>query len=495
MTFYNRDGARPLGPGGFLAPAGSVTDAELASRVAGYKRNVAGRYRSISPDEISYLPRSPMLVSPKIDGQIWFLVVDTASDSAPVLIAPNGKVLGGDVPLMKEIREKIVPRVRGGASGLLLVPGELFALRKGGRPRVGDLAGALGGGQDADVARLGFFAFDLLEGGDEDTPEAPAEYKDRLPVLQRLFEGGKRAQAVKTDLVHTHEEVQQRFADWAEGGKGEGLVIRPDDGRIYKLKPIFHLDAAVIGFTEQTDADEKVRSVLLALLREDGHFQVLGSCGNLGTDDFRGRLYEQLHPDLTESKYRFASSTGALYRFVEPKVVVEVKVTDLQVEDTQGRPIRRMVLDFDEDQGWTPVQLRSGASMIHPIFVRQRDDKEVNPTDVRARQILERVQLEELDEKVEKIDRPESEIHRREVYVKVTKDKKAVRKLLVWKTHKDEVDDDFPAWVVHWTDYSPSRKEPLQREVRLAPDEETATEIAEEMIEQGVKRGWERVEG
>ena len=492
MSFFIRDGAKPLGPGGFLAPAGSVTDAELASRASGYKRNVASRYRSISPDEISYLPKSPMLVSPKIDGQIWFLVVDSASEEEPVLIAPNGKVLGGDVPLIAEIKKRVVPRVRGD-NGLLLVPGELFALRKGGRPRVGDLAGALGGGRDADVARLGFFAFDLLDGGDADTPETPVEYKDRLAVLQRLFDGGQRAQAIKTDLVHTHEEVQQRFADWAEGGKGEGLVIRPDDGRIYKLKPIFHLDAAVIGFTEQTDADDHVRSILLALMRDDGQFQVLGSCGNLGTDEFRGQLFQALSPDLAESRYRFASSTGALYRFVEPKVVVEVKVTDLQVEDTQGRPIRRMVLEFDDSDGWTPVQLKSGASMIHPIFVRRRDDKEVNPTDVRARQILERVQLEELDQKVVRIDRPESEIQRREVYVKETRGQKAVRKLLVWKTNKEDVDSDFPAWVVHWTDYSPNRKEPLQREVRLAPDEEIASEIAETMIAKGVKKGWERV--
>ncbi|MDA8016495.1 MAG: hypothetical protein MPN21_03520 [Thermoanaerobaculia bacterium] len=493
MTFYHRDGARPLGDG-FLAPAGSITDSDLAARASGYKRNVAGRYRAISPEEIGRLPNAPMLVSPKIDGQLWYLAIDASSKEDPVLIAPNGKVLGGELPLMKEIQQRVVPRVHGGESGWLLVPGELFALRKGGRPRVGDLGAALGGGRDADVARLGFFAFDLVAGGDAETPDPPAEYRERLSVLQRLFDGGQRAQAIRTDLVHTYEEVQQRFSDWVEGGKGEGLVVRQDDGRIYKLKPVFHLDAAIIGFTEQTDAADHVRSILLALLREDGQFQVLGSCGNLGTDAFRAELFQALRPDVAESKYRFASSTGALYRFVEPKVVVEVKVTDLQVDDGQGRPIRRMVLDFEAQTGWTPIQLKNGASMIHPIFVRRRDDKEVNVTDVRARQILERVQLEELDEKVARIERPESEVQRREVYVKETKGRKAVRKLLVWKTNKEDVDPEFPAWVVHWTDYSPGRKEPLQREVRLAPDGETAARLAEQMIEKGVKRGWQRVD-
>lgn len=496
MSLYNRDAAQPLGPEGFLAPAGSLQDLELSKQVAGYKRTVAARYRAISPDEISYLPRSPMLVSPKIDGQLWYLHHradakdgDSDGDGETVLLAPNGKVIGGSLPFLDEIRKNVVPRTEGD----LLVAGELFALRQGGRPRVGDLGSALGGGPDAEVARLGFFAFDLLEGGDAEAPEAASEYRDRLETLRRLFDGGQRAQAIKTDEVHSHEEVQERFAEWVEGGKGEGLVIRPEDGRIYKLKPIFTLDAAVIGFTEQTDAEDHVRSVLLALMRKDGRFQLLGSCGNLGTDDFRAALYEKLAPHVTESKYRYASSTGALFQFVDPTMVVEVKMTDLQVEDSQGRPIRRMVLEHEEDGGWTPLQLKAGASMIHPIFVRVRDDKKVDETDVRARQILERVDIEELEETVEKIERPKSEIQRREVYVKETKAKKAVRKLLVWKTNKEDVDDDYPAWVVHWTDYSPGRKEPIQRTVRPAPDEETAMEVAEEMLEKGVKRGWEKV--
>ncbi len=66
-----------------------------------------------------------------------------------------------------------------------------------------------------------------------------------------------------------------------------------------------------------------------------------------------------------------------------------------------------------------------------------------------------------------------------------------VRKLLLWKTNKAETDPDFPAYVVHWTDYSPNRKDPLKREVRVAPDEEAATAIADELVDKGVKRGWE----
>jgi len=482
---FTTEGSRQVG-NGLLSPAGSLRDAELAKRVAGYKRAVAGRYSSLAPNEIDSLPQSSLLVSPKIDGQFWCLLVETGE---ALLIAPNGKVLSGDLPLLAEAKRTVASR----STGRTLVAGELFALRKEGRPRVGDVSAALGGGEGAEVARLGFFAFDLLDGGDAQSPQPAAEYAERLRVLERLFEGGQRVKAIKTERVDSREEVKRLFAEWVEGGKGEGLVVRSFDGRIYKLKPLFTIDAAVIGFTEQTDARDHVRSLLLAVMRDNGQYQLIGSCGNLGSDSFRGELYQKLAPAVTESKYRYASSTGALFRFVAPREVVEISVTDLQTEDGESRPKRCMVLDFDPAQGWVPLQLKAGVSLIHPIMTRLRDDKEVNAVDVRASQILERCEIEELDVAVARIERPLSQMLRREVYTKTLKGGLAVRKLLVWKTNKESQDASYPAFVVHFTDYSPGRQEPLQREVRLAPSAELVEALATEMLAENIKKGWERV--
>ena len=90
---------------------------------------------------------------------------------------------------------------------------------------------------------------------------------------------------------------------------------------------------------------------------------------------------------------------------------------------------------------------------------------------------------------------PASEAQRREVYTKTSKDKVAVRKLLVWKTNKEDVDGDYPAFVVHWTDYSPGRSKPLKRTVRLAANEAEATQIADDLIESNIKKGWQRADG
>ena len=89
---------------GLFAPAGSIKDYDLSKLVAGYKRTIASRYRAIRPDEVDVLPRGTLLVSPKIDGELWFLVIDGSQDEGQrvACVAPNGKVLStSTLPLPK----------------------------------------------------------------------------------------------------------------------------------------------------------------------------------------------------------------------------------------------------------------------------------------------------------------------------------------------------------------------------------------------------------
>ena len=133
-----------------------------------------------------------------------------------------------------------------------------------------------------------------------------------------------------------------------------------------------------------------------------------------------------------------------------------------------------------------------GVSLISPRLVRMRDDKEPHVDDVPIRQVMDRVFLPDATRDVSSSALPQSELLRREVYTKSTKGIVAVRKLLLWKTNKEEHDSTFSPFVVHWTDYSPSRKEPLKRTVRLAPTERLANEIADQMIAKEIKKGWKK---
>ncbi len=484
MTSYSTKSARPCGKGKQM-PLGSITDAELIGTLSGYKRRVAGCYYSRTPDEMpDCFPPGPLHVSPKIDGALWFLVF---GDGEPYLASPRGRVLVGKIPVIEEAAE-----AASNAAGRTIIAGELFAAAKKTRPRVGDLAKALGGEADAEVEKLAFAAFDLVAGGDDRAQAPIAAYPDRLEVLQRILPDGKRVKVVRTEKVSGGDKVPGFYAEWVEGGKGEGLVARAADGRIFKIKPQINIDAAVIGYTERTDDPEQVRSLLLALMRRDGHFHLAGSCGAVGSDDVRKELMTALSPLQTSSRFRHASSSGALFRFVKPEMVVEVRVTDIQNEDSSGAPISRMVLNHDAAEGWTPLRKMPGASLLHPVLVRIRDDKGVNPTDIRMEQVLERVLVSEVEAAAEAIELPPSKLLRREVYTKTTKGVTAVRKLVVWKTNKEDKDPDYPAYVVYWTDYSSSRKEPLKKEAKLAPTENAAVAIAEQMLKENIKKGWEK---
>ena len=481
MSVVNTAASTPLGSGS-LCGMGSLADTALASLVSGYKRTVASRYRVVVADEIAkQIPAGKLLVSPKIDGQIWFLVMD---GSEVVLVSPTGRAICGDVPVLEEARA-----MAGRARGRTVIAGELFALRKGGRPRVGDVSRALGSGADADVARLGYAAFDLVTGGDTERPEPSMDYSERLDTLRRLLDGGKRVKAIKTDAASTPAEVQASFDALVSSGKAEGLIVRSADGRIFKVKPSMSLDAVIMGYTRRTEALDQARSLLLALMREDGRFQVLGSVGNLGTDDNRKALLEALIPLDCGSSWRHASGSGVLYCFVRPERVVQIRVSDLQSEDSKGGPIQRMVVEHDGDR-WSAVRKMQGASIIHPVFERIRDDKRVDATDIRAAQIEERIFVADLHERSEAVALPQSVVLRREVYTKTTKGAMAVRKLLVWKTGKERLDPRYPAYVVHWTDYSPGRRDPIKRTVRPAPSEAEAAALGDAFIAKNIKRGW-----
>jgi hypothetical protein len=133
------------------------------------------------------------------------------------------------------------------------------------------------------------------------------------------------------------------------------------------------------------------------------------------------------------------------------------------------------------------------ASLLHPSLVRIRDDKQVNEVDVRIAQLSERCAISAIESGAVASDVPRSVVVRRQVWTKETKGKIAVRKLVVWQTNKERTMVGFPAWVAHFTDYSPDRKTPLERLVRTAISAAEADRVADALIAENIKKGWEPV--
>ncbi len=475
----------PLGKGhGY--PAGSVTDTELMAHVHGYRRRVASAYRSINPAEMSTgVFGAPFHVSPKVDGELWFLLLDGGT---AMLVSSNGRAITGDIPLLVELQAAAATLV-----GRVVIAGELFAASSGkGRPRVGDVASALAGGAQAPVERLGFMAFDLLQGLLDEAPQL-LPYLLRFDAIATLLAAGKRAKAIKTDAVDSVAALAGMFSEIVEAGKAEGLIVRSAQGTIYKIKPEFSIDALIIGYTTRTEDPQAVRTLLLGLTREDGRIQIAGHCGNLGGDAERRALMQRLQALGCASAFRCPSRSGDLFSFVKPELVAEIKVTDLQTETSEGQQLRSMAMSYSAETGWNAISTMPTASWLHPVLVRLRDDKKPDALDTRFTQILERCLVAQAESDVPAVQLPASQIIRRQVWTKTTKGKVAVRKLVAWQTNKSVVDPSYPAFVLHWTDYSAGRGTPLDREVRTAPTEALMEEIAALLVEDNIKKGWELV--
>ena len=459
-----------------------MIDARLESLARRYKASVAGRYRAIRPTDLEQIPHAPCFVSRKIDGELWFAQLDRESAS---LFALGGRQIeeGPVVDALKAIaRDCRQPLV---IAGELHVPAKADA-----RERVGDVAAALADGRQQSLA---FAAFDVVELEGE-TPSA--DYRLRLELLQGVISanGGSPVSVVPTDELQEPAELRSHLDRWVESGKAEGLVVRSSIGEIYKIKPSFSLDAVVVGFTTRVSEPDQVRSLLLGLQRADGSIQLLGACGNLPGEAMRRELNGVLAPLECDSGFRHSSSDGNLYRFVKPELVVELSCTDLQTEDSAGDPIRRWVLRHCPNQGWQPIVDAVAVSMIHPVVVRQRTDKTGDALDVRIGQLREVLPALDSESVLEPRTLPASRLVRRQVWSKAGKAGVAVRKLLLWKSEKESAWPGWPAWIIHFTDYSPDRKSPLDRTIRTALSEGDAHVIADALILENIKKGWKEVD-
>jgi len=466
---------QPFGPGR-TAPAGSIPDSALAARLSAYKSNVAGSYQGLAPADITTaLPPGPYIVSEKVDGETWFLSRD---DESTTLLSPSGKAIAG-IPLTE---------VGGGAldgwTGLLA--GELYAVSTNGRSRVFDLHAAMGGGANAQVERLRFAAFDILD--DDGTDAQSLSYETRAQRLQTLL----------ADSAHVRSAVFQTAADAAEvaalfdrivvQGGAEGIVVRVPGGRAYKVKPEITIDAAVVGFGA---GDNGVYELLLGLLKPDSTYQLIGRVRTGWSNREKGELARHLAQLECTSAFRRVTDHGTLCRWVKPELVLEVKCNDLLVVNSRDEAIRRMAMSYTDQEGWSPLGPAPAVSMINSVFLRVREDKQAQRPDIRFEQVSDLVPVRETTGPT-LADLPASELVRREVYTKPTAAGPAVRKLVAWKTNKERADPAYPAYVVFFTDYSPGRRDPLKTEVQVAASLESLHASADDWLARKIRRGWEQ---
>ncbi len=447
----------------------------IAERAAKYKRQIASRYISVAADDITsnIIVTDSYGLSVKHDGHFYVLHYD---GSKCQLINYSGKTVE-DLPLLKEAEEMLKGKCKNA-----LFAGELYLHKEGTRTRAFDMTANL----QSNPADIRFAAFDVLSIDDEDTflplMERDAKLNELLPV-------GKNAHAVQNRFVESRTDIVAFYKEMVEEGGNEGIVVRSLNGPTYKIKPKITVDAVVLGYSEgEADRAGMLRALLVGLCIGPDEYLILTRVGGGYSEEQRTAVLKELQEKKVDTDYIEVSSSKVAFTMVEPCKIVEFSCLDVFNENSKGR-INKMSLKYNNG-AYSAQGKRAMISAVSPVFVRFRDDKQVNTDDVGITQVTRMISLD--DNKAEAKDLPPSEILRREVFVKESKGMKMVRKFLLWKTNK-ESSGDFPAYVFHYTDFSPNRGDMLKKDIKVSDSKAQIEEIYDEGLAKNVKKGWNPV--
>ena len=460
----------------------ALSDPRWHARAQEYRRRLSAAMRPLSPQNIYDIPKSKGFhVMRKYDGEFALVTFD---GKKIVSLNPGGTVRVG-LPCFVEA-EKLLKKAKVKSC---VLAGELYAIdTPGNRNKVQDTVRLLRSpSSEAELKRVGLAVFDIVEVDGE----APGSVEEIAGLIAKWFGKGKLVHPAETIVADKPETILEAFTEWAIGEGGEGVVVRHDPLGWYKVKLRHNLDAAIVGFSEGTENRKgMLHDLLVAVIRHDGTYHELARVGGGFSEEDRRTLFEELRRRIVPSDYVAVNNDYVAYEMIEPGPVIEMSCLDLVPESTKGDPVKRMVLDWDGEK-YSALSRMPLASVISPQFVRVRDDKEANLEDVNVRQLANLVEIAEVDKPARASAAPPSQLLDRTVYTKTMRGARMVRKLLLWKTNKEDR-GDFPGYVIYLTDFSPNRQTPLERDIRVSNNEKKARQLFAEMAAKNFVGGWEK---
>lgn len=461
-----------------------MADPALHARAQDYKRNLSGKMRAVAAQDVHRIHAARgYTVTRKYDGELTVLFYN---GERLLSVNPGGTVRMG-LPCFQEAEKLLkAAKIKSCVLGC-----EIYIQDKSSKSlKIHQVVSILRNPRsEADMEKLGLAVFDIIEVEGEPVPTT----KKVFSLLDKWFGKGKLVHPVDHVTTDKTEKIMELLTDWVIGEGSEGLVLQHQSANWYKVKLRHNLDVAIIGYSEGSD-DRKglLHDLLVAVGRSDGTFHELTRVGGGFTDEERKSIAAEMKRRIVPSDYVAVNNDYVAYEMISPGPVIEMSCLDLITESSRGGPINRMVLKWDGKR-YTALSRMPLVSVISPQFIRMRDDKEAVAEDVNISQLTDLAPIVSADKPAEDSAGEPSKILEREVYTKLMKGNLMVRKLLLWKTNKDER-EEFPSYVVYLTDFSPNRQNPLERDIRVAKTEAAAREQYGRMATENFIGGWEKVD-
>jgi len=471
-------------PGGYLTGnVEALSEDGILAQVRMRRRQLSQMTTALDPESAKRrIPDGQYHISRKVDGEFTCLVW---RDGEICTLNPGGTVRTG-APFLEEaaLRLKSVKSA--------LIAGELYVQRPDGeRPRVHDVVRVARNPADAnEVGQLAFAVFNIYELDGEDLS---INYAGSLVKIEELFSGGERIHPVESVAGENAKAILKQFKLWVLEAGAEGVVARSPTAGVFKIKQRHSLDLAIVGFSEgMDDRAGMLHDLLCAVVRPAGRYQLVAKVGGGFSDKQRLTIFKDLQKRVVGSDFHEVNSDRVAYQMISPGLVVEVECLDLVSRTSRDNTIEKMILEWN-DKAWVGVRRLPLVSILSPQFIRLRDDKTATENDTGITQLSNIVEIPDIDRVAKEVQLPNSEVIARSVATKKAKEKTMVRKILAIKTNKEEASKDFPAYVLHITDFSPNRATKLQTVVKVSIDREQILELFEESKLAIFKKGWKEV--
>lgn len=302
-----------------------------------------------------------ILVEQKVDGQSSILEYKKGQE--PRFGSLHGIIMTG-LPILSEATQifqkndinqiKIVGELAGYENGKILSFNESESLIKN---------------PQSDKSKVHWFPYQILELNGAALKDNFETYVQNWPQIQKLF---KAAQYIHP--VESATDIKSAYQVMVDKEKNEGIVVRLSDNKVYKVKPLFSYDLAVIAVGDKKKKNwpkGMIGTTLMAFMDKDSVFRTAGEVGTGWTDKERHELFQWAQKNKVGEDDR--------YVWVRPEKIMEVI--------WERSHIKEMPAYSYSDGKYTKEDKRMSGSIVKPRFKRYRTDKAINPSDLRLTQI------------------------------------------------------------------------------------------------------------
>jgi len=439
-----------------------------------YKRLTASKYVPVAEDEMisKIIEAEKYHVSPKYDGHLYILHFDGSNLK---LINHSGNIID-DLPMFLEAKKLLSD------FNEIILAGELYLFDKDKRTRSFEIKSSV----NKKSKDIYFAAFDIISINGE---ESNYDDDSLTEKLKSIFDNGESIHPIECLQLESRSEIEDYYKKIVEERGMEGIVVRSHNGPVYKVKPKITIDGVILGYVQsQGDRSEMIKELLVGLCVSENKYIVLSKIYNGFDDNKRASFLKDLESRKVDSNYIEVSGSNLAFIMVKPELVIEFSCLDIYNESTKG-PISKMSLTF-KDNAYYSEGKSSSASVTSPTFLRIRDDKKPDVNDIGISQVTRIISLDTASS--EKISLKKSEVLKKEIYIKNSKGINMVRKFVIWKTNKDDT-GEYPAFVYHYTDFSPSRADVLKKDLKISNSKKQIEEIFNDEILKNIKKGWEKI--